>query len=44
MTEAMTIPEMNKRLEQMNTFFLDRTQQFNAKIQLHEGKFNPEDI
>ncbi len=34
---------MNKRMEEMNTFFVDRTQYFNRKIRLHEARFNPED-
>ncbi len=39
-----TIPEMNKHLEQLNTFLVDRTQVFNRNIRLHQGKITPQDI
>lgn len=35
----MTIPEMNRKLEEVSLFFATRSKAFTAKIQLHEGKF-----
>ena len=37
---GMTIPEMNRKLDDLNGFFTERTRQFTAKITLHEGRFN----
>lgn len=40
----MTIPEMNRKLEEVSTFFTTRAKAFTAKIELHEGKFREEDF
>ena len=37
---GMTIPEMNRKLDDLNGFFTERTRQFTAKITLHDGRFN----
>lgn len=40
----MTIPEMNRKLEEVSQFFSTQTKAFTAKIQLHEGRFREEDF
>lgn len=35
----MTIPEMNRKLEEVSHFFTERSKTFTARIQLHEGRF-----
>ena len=41
---GMTIPEMNRKLDDLNSFFTERSRQFTAKIMLHEGRFNEGDF
>lgn len=40
----MTIPDMNRKLEEVSHFFSTRSKAFTAKIQLHEGRFREEDF
>ncbi len=40
----MTIPEMNRKLEEVSHFFIERSKAFTSKIQLHEGRFREEDF
>ena len=40
----MTIPEMNRKLEDLSSFFNQRSQSFITKIHLHEGRFNETDF
>lgn len=41
---GMTIPEMNRKLDELNNFFTQRARQFTSKITLHEGKFRESDF
>ena len=41
---GMTIPEMNRKLDELNGFFTERARQFTAKITLHEGRFTEGDF
>lgn len=41
---GMTIPEMNRKLDDLSAFFCERTRQFTAKITLHEGRFTEVDF
>lgn len=41
---TMTIPEMNRKLDELNDFFTERARQFTTKITLHEGRFNEVDF
>lgn len=40
----MTIPEMNRKLEEVSHFFSTQSKAFITKIELHEGQFREEDF
>lgn len=41
--ETATIPEMNKQLDQLSSYFTSRTQTFKTTISKHEGQFTEQD-
>ena len=40
----MGIPEMSKKLEELNSFFSDSKSMFIENISLHESRFKQEDV